>query len=232
MKDILPKNYTDIHNHLLPAIDDGAKNTYETTCLIKRMREINICSAIATPHTFTTHWNNTPLSIKNAFDQATSIKKNHDFLKGYASEYMLDMNLINKLEKEPLLCLKENYILVELPLFFKPINLYDMLFELKIKNYKIIIAHPERYFYFHHNMSRYEELKEFNIFFQLNLLSINGYYGKKTQKIAEKLIENDMYDFTGTDIHNEKQILFLTKKPIVFAKKNKIGDLLIKNEIF
>jgi len=50
--------------------------------------------------------------------------------------------------------------------------------------------------------------------------------------MAEKLLENDMYDFTGTDIHNEKHIDELTKKPILFSKKNKIGDLLQKNTVF
>jgi len=75
-------------------------------------------------------------------------------------------------------------------------------------------------------------LKEFGVHFQLNLLSLTGYYGKEIQKMAEKLVDNDMYDFTGTDIHNQKHLDQLTKKPILFSKKNKIGDLLQKNVFF
>ncbi len=69
----------------------------------------------------------------------------HPFFKGYTSEYMLDNTLLERLKREELLCIKQNYILVELPLISCPLNLYQILFELKCNDYKIIIAHPERY---------------------------------------------------------------------------------------
>ncbi|MFV5693005.1 tyrosine-protein phosphatase [Flavobacterium sp. LT1R49] len=232
LKDLIPNDYIDIHNHLLPGIDDGAKTVAETTILIARMKEINIAGAIATPHTYKGYWNNRASSIKNAYDNATEINSNTSFLKGYASEYMLDATLIERINKETLLYIQNPYILVELPLFNNPIDLYEMLFELKSKEYKIIIAHPERYLYFHNDFRKFNKLKASGVYFQLNLLSLTGYYGKEIQKIAETLLENDMYDFTGTDIHNEKHIDELIKKPILFSKKNKIGDLLQKNTVF
>lgn len=232
LKDIMPNNYIDIHNHLLPGIDDGAKTIDQTNILIAQMKELNIHSAIATPHTFSAHWDNTPESIKTAFEIATASTVNQTFLKGYASEYMLDISLIERLKKEPLLCIHENYVLVEFPLFSRPVNLYDMLFEIKIRDYKIIIAHPERYLYFHNSMRKYEKLKEYGVYFQLNLLALIGYYGKDVQKIAERLLENDLYDFTGTDIHNEGHIQQFISNPILLSKKNKIADLLQKNGIF
>lgn len=232
LKDLLPDDYVDIHNHLLPGIDDGSKTIEQTNILIAQMKELNIHSAIATPHTFRTHWDNTTESIKNAFGIATASAVNQSFLKGYASEYMLDISLIERLKKEPLLCIHENYVLVEFPLFSRPVNLYDMLFEIKIKDYKIIIAHPERYLYFHNSMIKYEKLKEYGVYFQLNLLALIGYYGKDVQKIAERLLENDLYDFTGTDIHNEGHIQQFISNPFLLSKKNKISDLLQKNGIF
>lgn len=232
LKDIMPNNYIDIHNHLLPGIDDGAKTIDQTNILIAQMKELNIHSAIATPHTFSAHWDNTPESIKTAFGIATESKANQSFLKGFASEYMLDISLIERVKREPLLCIHKNYILVEFPLFSRPINLYDMLFEIKIRDYKIIIAHPERYLYFHNSMKKYEKLKEYGVYFQLNLLALVGYYGKDVKKIAERLLENGMYDFTGTDIHNEGHIQQFISNPIQFSNKNKIVDLLQKNNIF
>ena len=232
LKDIMPNNYIDIHNHLLPGIDDGAKTIDQTNILIAQMKELNIHSAIATPHTFSAHWDNTPESIKTAFGIATESKANQSFLKGFASEYMLDISLIERVKREPLLCIHKNYILVEFPLFSRPINLYDMLFEIKIRDYKIIIAHPERYLYFHNSIRKYEKLKEYGVYFQLNLLALIGYYGKDVQKIAERLLENDLYDFTGTDIHNEGHIQQFISNPILLSKKNKIADLLQKNSIF
>lgn len=232
LKDIMPNDYIDIHNHLLPGIDDGAKTIEETTLLIERMRGLNINSAIVTPHTFSKHWDNTPTSIKTAFEIASVPEVNKSFLKRCASEYMLDISLIERVKQEPLLCIHANYVLVEFPLFSRPMNLYDMLFEIKIRDYKIIIAHPERYLYFHNSMRKYEKLKEYGVYFQLNLLALTGYYGKDVQKIAERLLENDLYDFTGTDIHNEGHIQQFTSNPILLSKKNKISDLLQKNGIF
>lgn len=145
---------------------------------------------------------------------------------------MLDTSLITRLKKEPLLCIHENYLLVEFPLSMRPINLYDMLFEIKIRDYKIIVAHPERYVYLHNSLRKYEKLKEYGVHFQLNLLALVGFYGTDIRKVAEQLLEHNLYDFTGTDIHNETQIQQLLTKPILFSNKNKIVDLLQKNKIF
>lgn len=229
----MPLNYIDIHNHLLPGIDDGAKTIEETNMLITRMKELNIAGAIATPHTFYGLWDNTASSIHKAFTVATGTNTfSSSFLKGYSSEYLLDQTLIARINKEKLLCIVGDYVLVELPLFNNPINLYEMLFELKMKDYKIIIAHPERYMYFHNNIDKFSKLKKSGVYFQLNLLSLTGFYGKEIQKMAERLLENDMYDFTGTDIHRESHVDELTIKPIPFSNKNKIGDLLQKNNLF
>lgn len=232
LKDILPQNYIDIHNHILPGIDDGAKTLEETNMLISKMKTINITGAIATPHTFDVLWDNTPGSIKKSFEIATATKLNNSFLRGYASEYMLDQKLIKSIKKEPLLCLYEDYILIEFHLYNYPINLYEMLFELKLQNYKIVLAHPERYLYLHNSINKYRKLKEFGVYFQLNLLSLIGYYGKEIQAMAEVLLHNGLYDFTGTDIHNERQISQLATKPISFSKRNILGDLLQNNKIF
>jgi len=232
LKDILPANYIDIHNHLLPAIDDGAKTIDETNILIRSMKALNITRAIATPHTFNKHWDNTLETIKCAYDIVVDIDLNNSFLRGYASEYMLDKSLMERIKTEKLLCIKDTYLLIELPLFNFPIDLYEMLFELKIKDYKIIIAHPERYMFFHNDINKFKKLKQNGVYFQLNLLSLTGFYGKGIQKTAQSLLKNDLYDFTGTDIHNQRHINEYIKKPLLFSNKNKLVDLLKNNEIF
>lgn len=231
LKELIPNNYIDIHNHILPGIDDGAKTIVETEILISSMKNIHITGAIATPHTFSKYWNNTPNSIKSAYDIVAKIDSSMFFLKGYASEYMLDASLMHRIKNEKLLCLKDSFILVEFSLLSYPLNLYDMLFELKCNDYKIIIAHPERYVYFHNDIRKLEKLKTSGVYFQLNLLSLTGEYGKEIKKIAEYLIEKDLYDFTGTDIHNLHHVnQFATKS--IYNNKNKIVDLLQMNAIF
>lgn len=232
LKDIVPNTYIDIHNHLLPGIDDGAQTIEDTNKLITQMKALNITSAIATPHTYSGIWNNTPSTIKTAYEIAVEPENNNAFIKGYASEYMLDKTLIDRLNSEPLLCIYDSYVLVELPIFNNPIDLYEMLFEIKSNDYKIIIAHPERYHYFHNAIDKLKKLKNYGVYFQLNLLALTGYYGTETKKCAEQLLDNDLYDFTGTDIHNHRQIERFINKPISYNKKNKLGDLLTKNAIF
>ncbi|MFD2943397.1 tyrosine-protein phosphatase [Flavobacterium notoginsengisoli] len=232
LKDLLPENYIDIHNHLLPGIDDGAKTIQETTELIVAMKELNIYKSIATPHTFNSKWNNTSQTIKTAFENATKEKVNRAFLKNYASEYMLDSSLIAKMKEEELLCLHDNFLLLEFPMLSSPLNLYEMLFEIKIKNYKIILAHPERYLYLHNSITKYEKLKEFGVFLQLNLLSLTGYYGKIIQKKALELLENDLYDFTGSDIHSKTEINQFQTVKLQIPNKKKMEHLLLNNSIF
>jgi protein-tyrosine phosphatase len=232
LKEVLPNNYLDIHNHILPGIDDGSKTIEETSWLIEQMQLLNIAAAVATPHTYNGLWNNTSHSIKEAFESATATQSNTSFLRGFASEYMLDKTLVERAENEPLLCIYDSYILVEISFLNYPLDLYELFFGLKEKGYKIILAHPERYLYFHFTINKYKQLKEFGVFFQLNLLSLTGYYGNEVQRVAQKLLDNDLYDFTGTDIHNIKHIHFFAKKKLRYSNKQKLIDLLQKNSIF
>lgn len=232
LKEILPDDYIDIHNHVLAGIDDGAKTPEETHYLIAQMKALNIKTAIATPHTFNGLWNNTSESIQQAYEIALQNNVNKIFLKGYASEYMLDNTLIEKSKHEKLLCLSQNYLLIEFNLFNNPLNLYEMLFELKTKNYKIIIAHPERYLYFHNAISKYQKLKEYGVFFQLNLLSLTGYYGKGIQNQAIQLLKKDLYDFTGSDIHSATEINQFKTVPIQIPDRKQMDRLLENNRIF
>ena len=137
LKELLPSNYIDIHNHILPGIDDGAASIEDTDALVAGMKELGISNAIATPHTFFGRWDNTAQSINTAFEKQSTQAIDPYFIVRGASEYMLDPRLIARAQNEPLLCLKDNYLLVELNLFTCPMDLYELLFELKIKGYKI-----------------------------------------------------------------------------------------------
>ncbi len=104
------------------------------------------------------------------------------------------------LHNGPLLVLKDNYVLVEMSYINQPIQLYDIIFELQVAGYKPVLAHPERYAFFHHNFKNYEKLKHQGCLFQLNLLSTIGYYGTEVTKTAEKLLQIGMIDFVGSDV--------------------------------
>ena len=127
-----------------------------------------------------------------------------------AAEYYLDDHFDQLLENNvPLLTIKDNLVLVEFSFVNTPINLKEKLFNLQVRGYHPILAHPERYLYFGANKKMYDELKEAGCLFQLNLLSLTGYYGKAPMDLAQYLIKRKYIDLLGSDIHNPQHIEIL-----------------------
>jgi protein-tyrosine phosphatase len=197
---------TDIHNHILPGIDDGAQNVEDSIGLLEKFREIGITKFIATPHIMNDYYPNSPETINNALDLLSIEINKSESLKNteiqFAAEYMMDQSFLDLIENTKLLTLKDNMVLVEMSYFQAPINLNEILFKLQTSGYKPVLAHPERYAFYHSkDLSKYEELKNRGCLFQMNTLSLTPHYGINMQKIAYKLLENNMIDFIGSDTH-------------------------------
>ncbi len=205
LKELIPNGFVDIHSHVLPGIDDGAKNVEESIELIGKMKEMGFTKIIATPHTYDGMYNNTNKSIKESYDKLCKNYENNNIID-FASEYMLDSNLIKKAREKELLCIKENLVLVEMSYISAPNDLYEIIFQLQLNNYIPILAHPERYGFLFNNFEEYYRLKKIGVNFQLNLLSTTGYYGNEILKISDKLLKNNMINFVGSDIHSQKHI--------------------------
>ncbi|MFT7251139.1 MAG: protein-tyrosine phosphatase, partial [Flavobacterium sp.] len=105
-----------------------------------------------------------------------------------------------------LLTIKDNYVLVEMSYINPPFQLYDYIFKLQVAGYIPVLAHPERYVFYHSDVSNYAKLKKAGCYFQMNLLSATGYYGKEVAKIADQLLKNDMIDFVGSDFHHKQHV--------------------------
>jgi len=129
----------------------------------------------------------------------------------WAAEYMLDERFLQLLRDGDLLTLKDPYILIEISYFNPPVNLLDMLYEIQLKGYQPVLAHPERYGFFHRDFAAYEKLKNHGCQFQLNLLSLSGHYGKSVRKTALRLLKENLVDFTGTDLHHSGHIALMQK---------------------
>ena len=83
-------------------------------------------------------------------------------------------------------------------------DLDEIIFRITSKGYQPIMAHPERYPYYHHDLDKYENLKDRGCFLQMNINSLTGYYGKQVKQVAEKLFNMGLYDYVGTDMHHTK----------------------------
>ena len=234
LTDFFTNSFVDIHSHLLPGIDDGAKDIDTSIALILKMASYGIKNFITTPHVLGNVYPNSTAVIK---EKLTVVQKELEKreIKGIsiqaAAEYMLDEEFSALLEQKDILVLKDNYILVEMSYFSAPMNLYELLFKIQLKGYKPVLAHPERYNFYHSDFKSYYKLKQAGCLFQLNLLSLTDQYGKGVQKISEKLLKENLYDFVGTDTHHQNHLVLLPK---IGTKKtlDKITHLLDNNKKF
>lgn len=225
LKDLIPDHHVDIHSHLLPGIDDGARTFEDTLRLTKALRGFGMTQLITTPHIIQYVWDNSRDLIKTKeSDIRNELEKNQIRIPFHAAaEYMMDDHFVQLFKAKDLLTLKDNYVLVEMSYINPPIQLYSILFDLQLAGYIPVLAHPERYVFYHHNFEEYEKLKRAGCLFQLNLLATVGYYGEGIAKIAEKLLQRGMYSFVGSDVHHDNHIA-------AFDQKVKYKDLAPLNE--
>jgi protein-tyrosine phosphatase len=214
---------TDMHSHLLPGIDDGSPNLETSLELIRRMMKLGFNKFVTTPHIMWEMYKNTPAIInEKLYLLREALKKEGiDVEINAAAEYFLDEHVNNLLsQKEKLLTVHENMVLVEFSLAHPPFDLKDILFELTMQGYQPIIAHPERYIYLESAKDFYDELKDAGYYFQLNLTSLSGYYGKSANNLAQHLIKKGYYNFVGSDLHHFRHAEALASPAVTpFLKK-------------
>ncbi|MDQ6723051.1 MAG: hypothetical protein M3Z01_02130, partial [Thermoproteota archaeon] len=158
----LPVN-TDIHSHILPGIDDGSPDIETSLRLVRGLYDLGIRKTIATPHVISDLFRNTPETINAALiklkDACAAAKI--DIEINAAAEYMLDDYFVRLLkDKSQILPVYKNIILTEQSYAVPTGNLNEIAFELISQGYKPIMAHPERYFYYHKDHDNYFHLKD------------------------------------------------------------------------
>jgi len=222
----------DIHSHLLPGLDDGSPDLDTSLNLIQKLHEIGYHKFICTPHIFTELYPNSSETILPALSAVKNalVKRNSSVQIAAAAEYMIDESF--KIHPG-LLTMGDKFILIEMSYLNETPNIEQVIFNLQVKGYKVILAHPERYLFYHMEKQRFERLNDMGVCFQLNLLSVSGYYGKEVKKIAEYLLEKKYYDFAGTDLHHEKHLDLLVNSVTSGLLYEKLGAYPFKNkEVF
>jgi len=202
------KIYVDVHSHLLPGIDDGSKAMFHSIKYVEAMHKLGYKKLIITPHIMSHRYKNNTKIIREKLEMLKDAVADHkiEIHLEAASEYYLDDYFLTLLEKKDILTLQGKYLLFEMSYTRAPADLEGIVFSMILAGYTPVLAHPERYIHMHDDFSKYEALKEQGVLFQLNLNSLAGYYSKKVQNIAKKLVNNGMVDFLGSDIHKMEQI--------------------------
>jgi tyrosine-protein phosphatase YwqE len=233
LESLIPNGYVDIHSHLLPGIDDGAKDEDHSLMLINSLRDYGFTQFITTPHVLTGVWNNTREGIQTVEETHKTYLTGKGIAHPFkaAAEYLMDDTFLKKIKTEPLLTLKDNYVLVEMSYLNAPAQLYDIVFDLQMEGYQPILAHPERYLFYHFKQDEYKKLKQAGCKFQINLLSVTGYYGKPVFEVAQKLLNEGMIDFAGSDAHHERHTESF-KNPVLLKDTTALITAMENNALF
>lgn len=228
----------DMHNHILYGIDDGCKTIEESIETIKNMKKIGFNTIVLTPHYIedSSFKANNSLKLERLEILKEELLKNNIDVNLFLGNEIFINESINELiiNKEIRSINNTRYILIELPFNNQILNLDDYLYELKLKGYKIIIAHPERYTYFKDNYEEARKLYDSGVLFQVNYGSIIGQYGSSSLKLVKKLLKDDMVDFISTDIHKPSSSLFdkfddIKHKIIKIIGEDKFKDISYNN---
>ncbi len=203
----------DIHNHILPGLDDGAKDHSSSISLLVELKKLGFSKVISSPKTITQKYPNTPKSILRRYSTLiNSIDTTSRILPDLASPtslYALDIDFSHIRQSGDLLATEDGYVLVY---FVDSVALSTMeaeIFELIYAGYKPVLIHPEKYISLHANIPYFESLVSRGCHLSLSLLSLQEVHGKAVQKMALKLLENQLYSFVGTGIKNQSHVKVL-----------------------
>lgn len=216
-KDLEPADLSvlqvDVHSHLIPGIDDGAPDMEASLNLLAEFEALGYKKVITTPHVMSDYYRNTSEIILEGLDKVRKAKTERGLTIEIdaAAEYNLDADFLPKIEEKSLLTFGDNYVLFELPFIAEPSMTNDVIWRLQMQGYKPVLAHVERYGFWHQQWEKIESLKDRGVYIQLNINSLTGHYGPDVKKIAERLVDQNMVDLVGSDCHNLNHISLMQR---------------------
>ncbi len=194
----------DLHSHLLPGLDDGVSTPEETLTCLTQLAQWGIKKVITTPHISRDWYPNETLAIQQGLANVRQLiaEQQLPITIDVAAEYMLDDFFLDMLKQGDMLSFGERrFLLFETGWVSAPMNLADMVFRIQTHGYTPVLAHPERYKYYHTDKAALEHLRGIGCLFQLNWMSLTGRYGSHVEKQARFLLQQRWVDFIGSDMH-------------------------------
>ena len=223
----------DIHCHILPEIDDGAKNWNETYQMLRIAYDEGVRVIVATPHHHERRGMCTPKQYKKRLIQIRKMAQEIDekFYIMPGMEIYFSQDIIHKLEKRKVQTMgKSDYVLIE----FSPNDefryIQQGLQQIQMKGCRPILAHIERYQCLVDNMEDVEYLIEMGVCIQVNAGSIIGKSGRTAKRFIKELMDEGYVHLVGTDAHSSGNRSPLIKKSADYVEK-KYGQEYAK-EIF
>lgn len=221
----------DIHSHILPGIDDGAKDLNESLALLNIAQNDGITHMVATPHIHIGRFNN---SVSQLYSELANLKvqalvNNIGIKLAVAAEVRLDVELMSLVlgNKLPFIGTLNsvNYLLLELPHSHVPQGYDKFINWLAKQNIKVIIPHPERNRDIQANLFYIDRLKQLGCEFQLTASSIEGAWGETAKNISIDMLKKGLVTYVASDAHSVKR-----RPPILSKAKKIVSELIGQND--
>lgn len=200
----------DFHSHLVPGVDDGAPDLASSLEMIDGLVALGYRGAVTTPHIMVGTYPNDRSTLELPFDalrQAVA-ERHPDFQLALGAEYFLDASVLTALRDGDDLLAPGGRLLFELAFGAPPEPglLQEFLFEAQVRGFQPVMAHIERYPYWHGELHRFGDLADQGVWLQVNAASLAGAYGPEVQQAAETCIDKGWVSLLGTDAHGIRHI--------------------------
>jgi protein-tyrosine phosphatase len=198
----------DMQSHVLPGLGDGATSVADSLSMLTQMQQLGIEQCYGTPHVYKRLYPNGVESITESYCAVVDALGGRNIQLRYAAKYRTDQDFETLLTQkyQPLLCLPGRHVLIDMSYTEESRNIDQIILSLQSMSYKPILAHPERYVFYHDAPQRIKRYKDRGCLLQINLLSMYGHYGLGEQKATEYLLSHGLVDLVRTGVCQERQI--------------------------
>ncbi|HUB05412.1 MAG TPA: CpsB/CapC family capsule biosynthesis tyrosine phosphatase [Myxococcales bacterium] len=194
--------YIDLHCHLLPAVDDGAKTLEESLAMARSLAAAGFSDVAPSPHAWPEFPDAAAVAERRAEVGRKLAEEGIELSLHPNAENRLDPELFDRIERGDARTLGQGkYLLVEAP-FQAPLpKLLDLIFRLRVAGFTPLVAHPERCFEFRERPERGRQAVEGGARLQMELGALTNRYGPEARKLAERFLDDGLYAVAATDLH-------------------------------
>src|SRR3989442_11684276 len=203
----------DIHSHILPGVDDGARSLEESLKMAEIAAADGIQQMVATPHLFNGLSNDpNPAEIcERVAALQSGIGGNLKILPGCEAHVIHD--IADRVKRQSVTTInRRNYLLVEFPQVTVPVGADEVFYKLELQGIHPILVHPERNIQIQMRPSLVAEYVMRGVFIQVTAMSVAGEFGTSAKKCAETLLEHHCVHFLATDAHRP------SKRPPILSR--------------
>ena len=203
------QGYIDLHLHALPGVDDGVRSVHDGLAMVEGLSDLGFSELVTTPHRDFQRWRYTDEALLSSYQSMREAieKKELPVRLGLGAEYTYGSQLHDEIQAGEARTIDGGcYVLLELPERHLPHTIPTALFQIGLKGYYPILAHPERCRPFQDDVDALAKLAAGRALVQVSFRSLAGTFGRTIKKTAWRLVEDELADVVATDCHSPKEL--------------------------